>query len=735
MSFGFGFGAGRGARRSRGGDTSTPPLIVGAQYFDLFDDFETGGPAMTGRANWAGDLSQWTITSGAIHNGVQDGPNVQAFFGGARPTFDVTFGYGIGVEWYEYNQRFLVWRIDDDNQIHARFDTDNKRVQLITKVAGTETTHTHGDLHGTTPGGNHVHFLSSGEFRVQGDAHGHLRLWLDGQALKPPSGFYVDLPAYITDPDNRTGSIGVGQNGQTYKVLSKIGVRDATIVCTDIDRAVGQDAKSGPGALTGTPTITGEFSGSPVQWVYRAVNAADKTTVIAIAGANAEGWVRVTPVIDGSSYTMETPHPLGNHIIEHGFQTVAGGPVHSTFSPPTLAGIRIVSFGQSVSLLRGQESANFYAQSPNGAAPDSPYNLPDHDLPAGYMVSGLDPYRERSNSTAWGFINPAVLIADAPILFEAYGKPGAPIGALLPGGDPDGSDPLNRNEWEKFRDAVLTRKGIVAAAIIDHGQGDSDAEPLVFATLLYPNYAASQAALIAAIRDLADDAALPIFIAMMGRYGSDTPPASLTQAQVDSQRDLLLRLKYGTTVEGGGSDPDIHCASHQLGIVHNEPYHPTAAAGGIERVSERDAWSIFNLLRGAAHDGRGPIPISATRSSSVVRVQLDMNGAASLSDVTFDTNSAGTVYPTQPTNRFRGWDFCLASNFTSLLAVSSWTLGADYIDFTFASPPGAAVYLRNCFGAGFDDSRMVHGVYSGADHDRTIPVARILAGNGYLVSN
>ncbi len=218
-----------------------------------------------------------------------------------------------------------------------------------------------------------------------------------------------------------------------------------------------------------------------------------------------------------------------------------------------------------------------------------------------------------------------------------------------------------------------------------------------------------------------------------GRYASPTPPAGLTQAQFDSQRDQLNRLKYALTADGGGSDPDIRCSSHHVGILYADEYHPSRlATGGYDRLNERDAHSILGT-----HSGRGPVPVSAARSGSTISVTLDMNGAGSLGEVTFDTDSGSADTPSQPGNRFRGWDFSLTSDFASLLAVNSCAVGGDgeSIVFTLAAPTGAPVHVRYLHGAGFDDSRLYHGVYSGASHDHSIPVAPILAGPGYLVSN
>jgi hypothetical protein len=226
----------------------------------------------------------------------------------------------------------------------------------------------------------------------------------------------------------------------------------------------------------------------------------------------------------------------------------------------------------------------------------------------------------------------------------------------------------------------------------------------------------------------------------MGRYGSATSPGGANYAEGDDIRDRMRRLQYALTTEGGGFDANIHTGEHHNGIRYIDQYHPTdQGAGGWERLNERAAWTAMKHFLGlSVHSGRGPAPASASRSGAVINVQLTMNGASSLSDVTFNTNTGGTgVYPAQPSNRFRGWDFSTSSTFGTLLQVDGWAIGADShsIDFTLHAAPGAPVYVRNLYGAGYDDSRMMHGVYSGSSYDHTIPVEPVMSGSGYLVSN
>jgi len=233
--------------------------------------------------------------------------------------------------------------------------------------------------------------------------------------------------------------------------------------------------------------------------------------------------------------------------------------------------------------------------------------------------------------------------------------------------------------------------------------------------------------IVAPLRALTGHPNLPFFISHMGRYGG-TPPASLTQAQFDTNRDAFRKMAFALTVEGGGSDPHIHSSSHHSGLVYGDAYHPSGP-DGIGRLNERDSWTVAAIALGLpVHDGRGPTPTGITRSGAVLTIALDLNGAASLTEVTFDTRSGSSIYPEQPANRIKGWDFSKTSDFAALLPVTSLVVEGSAIKVTLAADPGGPVYARNLYGAGYDDMTMIQGGYSGAGYDRTIPVEPTMAG-------
>jgi len=343
---------------------------------------------------------------------------------------------------------------------------------------------------------------------------------------------------------------------------------------------------------------------------------------------------------------------------------------------------------------------------------------------AGYMTNGADPYVRQPNVQGWSFTDAFQQITDGPVMFEAYGSPGSSMGGLVAG----------TSNWTNFVTALATRKGVVEAVIWDQGQGDTDVLPPAAATNLAAYPGRFNDGVVAPLRTLTGNPALPFFISHMGRFGA-APPAGLTQAEFDAQRDAFRRMKFALTVEGGGSDPHVHSSSHHSGLVYGDSYHPiNSAPTGYSRLNERDAWTAAAIALGLpVHDGRGPIPTGLTRSGAALTIALDLNGAGSLQEVTLDTNTGTAVYPAQPANRIKGWDFSKTADFAALLPVTSLAVSGNAIAVTLAADPGGPVYARNLYGAGYDDSVMVHGVYSGAAYDHSIPVEPTMAGP--LVSN
>jgi hypothetical protein len=685
---------------------------------------------MTGRAHWSGALANWSTDNGKIHQNQLYGSSALIQFGDGNWTdFDVTFDYETGGSdvdgaWQDGRQSLQVWCKDANNYIDIALDGAIHRIMVSAVVSGSSVgSKEFDDIHGTAGGTGNVTFQTSGKLRVQMKSN-RLKLWIDGTALAPAGTFVAPWDAWdvssLIGAGNRQGKVGAAQNTYRWPVLSAIAVRALDIQCTSIDGAVGRKAYTGADASVGTVTYAGTYSGAPVTWVARLLDATDPDA------APLTDWVAASATTGGGSYSIAQDLPLGGpYIVEHGYLD-GSGLRHTCFSPPTLVGYRIISYGQSTSGIRGGAGSQSFALQATGAVPASIYNS-SSDYASGQMVNGRDPYVTLSTLQAWGFTNVATQIASAPIIFEAYGVGGATIGILVNG----------TSSWTAFAAALATRKGVIECMIWDQGQGDVDVDALSFAS----NYAAYPSAfttgIVAPIRSLAGNASLPILVAHMARWGASAPPASLSTATHDSQRDAFRRMQYALTVEGGGADTNIHSVEHHTGVLYADNYHPTGViTGGIDRVNERSAWSVCKHALGlSVHSGRGPSPAGVTRSGAVISVAMTMNGASSLSQVTFDTRSGTSVYPSQPANRHKGWEFSLTSNFASLLAVSSSTVNGNSVDFTLASTPGSPVYVRHLYGANYDDSVLFHGVYSGSSYDHSIPVEPVMSSSGYLVSN
>ena len=707
--------------------TATPDsadLMIGPENYALADDFETppGVTPMTGRAHWSGDTDKWVTDNGTSHQNVRFSPRVTALFGdGPWGDLDVRFDYRTGDAdpvgsnaWEAHRQVYRVWQVDPTNRIDLNLDTTNRRVAASIVVDGVTTTRNFGDRSGTV-GGSGVTIRRAGQLRVQ-IRNNRLRVWMDGKALTAgpfaPPWDYVDLATIITDPANRGGLVGAAQETYAWPVLDGIAVRAADIMCDGIDGAVGRDAYDRD---EGTVTYTGRYAGTPVAWVSRLLDWADPSIV-------RRDWQAVTATLDAGSYSISEALPLGGpYLVEHGWLD-ADGLRHTTLSPPTLVARRIITYGQSTAVGRGGGGAYAFPKLPRGAVPASVYNVLAN-YTAGYMINGVDPFVSATQDKAVSFTTPFQQITDAPVMFEAYGNPGSTINGLTVG------NPL----WATFTAALATRKGVVEAVIWDQGQGDTDVAPASFASNLAAYPGRFLDGVVAPLRALFNRPTLPFFISHMGRYGG-APPSGLTQAQFDSQRDAFRKMAFSLTTEGGGSDPHIHSSSHHDGLLQGDTYHATDNPAGYGRLNERDVWSVAQRVLGLpVHDGRGPRPTGLSRSGAVLTIALDMGGATGLQEVTLDTRAGTSTYPAQPANRIKGWDFSLTRDFATLLPVASLVVAGNAIKVTLAADPGAPVYARNLYGAGYDDSVMVHGVYSGAAYDQTIPVEPTMAGP--LVSN
>lgn len=690
-------------------------------------DTPAGINAMTGRSHWSGDLSAWVTDNGKAHQNALYGGEATALFGDSHfGDTDVTFDYETGGSdvdgsFQYFRQTLRVWQKDASNYIQIALDTDNKRVQVGVTVSGSNTNYDFLDQHGSAGGAGNVAILPAGKLRVQ-IRSARLKIWIDGTALAPvvysPPWDSLDLTGVPVD--NRQGLVGAAQGTYRWPVMSAIAVRAADIVCDSIDGAVGRKAYSGAGASVGTVTYSGRYAGTPVTWISRLLDASDPD------GPPVRDWQAVTATAAAGIYSVEEDLPIGGpYVIEHGYLD-GSGLRHSCLSPPTLVGYRIVTYGQSTSLLRGAGGGQSFASLPAGAIAADPYNASGAH-PAGYMANGRDPYVTVAARQGWGFANPAQQITGKPIVFESYGVPGATISTLMSG----------TGNWTDFANALATRKGVIECLIWDQGQGDADVDGAAFPANLAAYPTRFNDGIVSPFRSLTGNAALPILMAHMGRWAAASPPAGLSSAEHDDQRDRFRRMQYALTAQGGGADANIHTAEHHNGVLYADNYHPsTSGAGGNDRINERSAWCVAKHVFGQnVHSGRGPTPESVTRSGANLHISMGMNGAGSLSELDLTTNSGSAVYPAQPANRFKGWDFSTTSDFASLLAVTSITASGSGLDVVLAADPGAPVHVRHLHGANYRDNVLFCGIYSGAANDHVIPVEPVMNGNGYLLSN
>ncbi|MBN8844782.1 MAG: hypothetical protein J0H88_16195 [Sphingomonadales bacterium] len=175
----------------------------------------------------------------------------------------------------------------------------------------------------------------------------------------------------------------------------------------------------------------------------------------------------------------------------------------------------------------------------------------------------------------------------------------------------------------------------------------------------------------------------PIFITKTGRNPGN---AGASQAST-----LAMRLGQEQLVIDGVPGCVIKDSGHWLGCPMKDSLHYTETIsdnGGYEESARRDALSVIKHYSGAGYDGQGPLPLNAVRTGDKVRINLDLNGATSLTarDGTNQNNAGNAAALT-------GFQIS-ANDFASNLTITSTAIGADYVEFTLSADPGGPVKWR-----------------------------------------
>jgi len=540
--------------------------------------------------------------------------------------------------------------------------------------------------------------------------NGERCLAVDGSGSYPKdSALLTGIPG-LADVASRRGKVGFQNATGVYDFGNGIRVTPLKMLVMSHARFASRTAV---GSGKGRIWLAGDFVGDAVRWGYRVMSASNGATPMAVVQDSRD----VTDVTIGSAkfktfrYVAEAP--VGGPYIIETFMTDSNGVTSLVGSKRvTIGGTAGITYGQSNSVKMG-DSVNGKLSTFSRLVPSQPYfgNNPDN-VPA-YELTGMgtDEYTYSCN------VECSRIIAEAtgtPCLTLSTGIPGSGISFIE-------QDSTFASTFQVNRDLI---DGVIDYVIWDQGEGDRDGVDA-------PNYYFDklESVYLKAVARTGNPNLLFV-ISPIGRFSSTNPPnGNTTWAKMDTYArivklagDALVQKYPGKVIYG----------SSKLGILHgtNDPYHYFPE--GYMETSRRCGRSIAKALGKSVPDGRGPLATGITRSGATITVAMDLNGAASLTDLV----SKSTVSDDQKgtpalSGAMYGYEVS-SDNFTSLLAISSIAPNAarTALIITLAADPGKAVSLRSYHGASYDDKFMFWGTgYANGYED--VPIWPIL---NYLTS-
>jgi len=668
------------------------PTLLAANFSDDFEVPATSTATFTARSNWSAmDLSfaNLEVTGGYAHGTVQYGPNGSAFLGTDIADQIATFNYStIDLNGDVYDdggrQYFYMWYQDTNNHIRVALVKNLSRVAIVKVVSGATT---------TTEFANAT-ILSAGEVRVF-VRNGKFEVMLDGQWLKAINGIY-SYPYDVVDYSSmssgaKTGRVGFYSQLWRYPILNAIKVQALSLGIDSCDTFVGESTIDGTGGYARL-AMTMAAGASPSRWDYRLLTPGTLAEV--------KAWASMTSVsVVGSAVTAQAFIPTGGpYIIEAAYTDSSDGKARSNYTKPVRSGVLIGVFGQSNAFnRRGQVDATPALNVKiAGASTDLNSNVIS-GAPAGAWTTSTDAY------------TPGCMYECARVLSGLIGKP---VGIFATGNPSTGIvyNSPGGGGWATFTTAVAAYSGIVRAVIWDQGENDADGvgSPTgyssTFLTSTLPGF-----------RSVTGNANLPVFISPVGRFASTSPPyVAGGAAQGDNYRDVL-RQQYFAIVAG---DAKTWISDWKLGTNHGaDAYHYQADVNGYPEMGRRAAYSIAkNAFGVSTADGTGALPVSASRTTNVIDITVNLNGGNAITGPTsLSTGTAGTSTLTA----LNGWQVS-TDNFATTLTISSVTVVGGKIRLTLAANPGTGGKVRFCYGYSYDDSNLVYTTY--ADGRGNIPV-------------
>ncbi|MCU6454364.1 hypothetical protein LPN01_09755 [Sphingomonas sp. A2-49] len=674
------------------------PTLAAPLYADDFTA-PAGTSSLAGRANWSAQdasFGAFEVKDGYLHRTGQYDASSSAFFGGSLGDHVATFGYstvdGNGDAWEESRQWFHLYYQDANSFVRVFISKGLSRLSIIPVI--------NGNFQNEQFFGG-VAFKDKGEIRLT-VRDGKFRAMVDGKWIPVASNRY----GYPIDTVDQTGTLAAakrsGRAGVTaslwrYPVLEYITVDPLKVAIDSVDEFVGRDSLTATGGSTKV-AMTMAAGANPQSWVYRLLTPGTLAEVKAFAPmANVS--------VNGSAATAFAFVPTGGpYIVQAGYVDASDGKARVDLSLPVLSGIRGETWGQSNSNYR-QGPVDGSDAALNTRTPWAAVTL--RGIIAGAPASGW--------STATNAYQPTGMHECARVLSQLLGKP---VGIGAQGND---STALYFNSpgqggWQKYVDALASRRGIVEFWIGDQGEGDADsaANPTYWANDFNNN-------VLPGLRTISNNPQAPMFFSPVGRFAStgDVPYADLGAVQNDLQRNTMQeQYRLATTL-----DPRVFIGDYKLGTEHNgnDAYHYSNRKLGYAEMGRRAAYSIAKYFGVNVPDGRGALATSATRSGALIDVTFDLNGGTAITGPT--SFATGNVPPATKQGKL-GYQVS-ADNFATTLAISDVTLVSGKLRIALAADPGGPVKVRSMYGWSYDDTVLFYTTY--ADGRAPIPAAPIIA--------
>jgi hypothetical protein len=272
--------------------------------------------------------------------------------------------------------------------------------------------------------------------------------------------------------------------------------------------------------------------------------------------------------------------------------------------------------------------------------------------------------------------------------------------------------------WATLTNYLAAIRGTVEVMLWDQGEGDTDGgfSPTTYSSVFRSDF-------LPGLRTATGNPNIWVGISPVGRFastGTTAPNSSDGAANCEIRRDVLQQ-QYLDIV---ANETKVFISDHKLGTLHGgggaDAYHYDNTAQGYPEMGRRAAYTVAKLVYGiSTADGTGAFVTSASRTTNVIDLTLNLNGGNAITGPT--SVSTGNV-PTATQTSLSGFQVS-ADNFATTLAISSVTLNAGQIRITLAANPGAAVKIRSHYGWSYDDTVLFYTTY--ADGRANIPVAPI----------